>query len=105
MPDTAPRAPDNDRVRRADDGADLVVEPQERHELGPGVLPKPDDRRVDVAPLAGELVESDGAKVTKSVKGLRHINPTGKLVWERDLASGKTLTITFTSRVYVHSGR
>ena len=55
-------------------------------------------------PYTGELLESDGAKVTKNVKGLRRINPTGKLVWERDLEPGKTLTLTYTSKVYVRSG-
>lgn len=35
-----------DRVRGADDGADLAVEGQEREELGPGVLPQPGDRGV-----------------------------------------------------------
>ena len=55
-------------------------------------------------PYTGELLESDGATVTKNVKGLRRINPTGKLVWERDLEPGKTLTLTYTSKVYVRSG-
>jgi len=55
-------------------------------------------------PYTGELIDSDGAKETKSVKGLRRINPTGKLVWERDLEPGKTLTLTYTSKVYVRSG-
>src|SRR6266581_4248499 len=50
-------AGDNDRVGRADDGADLAVEGQERHELGPGVLPQPDDRRVLLFPGAAELGE------------------------------------------------
>jgi hypothetical protein len=33
-------------IRGADDGPDLPVEGQERHELGPGVLPQPYDGRV-----------------------------------------------------------
>jgi hypothetical protein len=47
-----PRGPATDRVglddfiRRADHLADLGVEGQERHELGPRVLPQPDDRRI-----------------------------------------------------------
>jgi hypothetical protein len=56
-------------------------------------------------PFTGELLDDGGAKVTKNVKGLRFINPTGKLVWERDLEGGKTLTLTFTTKVYVRSGR
>jgi len=55
-------------------------------------------------PFTGELIDNDEARVTKNVKGLRRINPTGKLVWERDLESGKTLTLTYTSKVYVRSG-
>jgi len=47
--DRARRASDNDRVGGADDGADLAVERQERHELGPGVLPQPHDRGVFAA--------------------------------------------------------
>ena len=43
-------------------------------------------------------------KVTKNVKGLRSINPTGTLVWERDVEPGKTVTLTFTTRVYVRTG-
>ena len=35
-----------DRVRRAEDLADLDVVIQERDELGPGVAPKPDQRRI-----------------------------------------------------------
>jgi hypothetical protein len=46
-----------DRVGRADDPTDLDVDLEERHELGPGVLPKPDDRRVPVAPFLLELQE------------------------------------------------
>ena len=44
-------------IRGADDRADLDVEAQERHELGPGVLPQLDDGRVAVLPLLGELGE------------------------------------------------
>src|SRR6516165_4560087 len=44
--DAAERPPDNDRVRRADDLPYLHVAIEERHELAPGVLPQPDDRRV-----------------------------------------------------------
>lgn len=46
-----------DRVGRVNDFADLGAVGEERHELGPGVLPELDDRRVALAPLAGELVE------------------------------------------------
>jgi hypothetical protein len=40
-----------DRIRRADDLADLDVVVQERDELIPGVLPQPDDGAVALAPL------------------------------------------------------
>jgi hypothetical protein len=40
----APAASLDNIIRGADDGADLPVEGQERHEFGPGVLPQPDDR-------------------------------------------------------------
>lgn len=46
-----------DGVGGADDAADLHVVVQERHELGPRVLPQPGDRRLLPAPLAGELGE------------------------------------------------
>src|SRR5919201_566778 len=47
-----------DRVRRIDDLADLRAVGQEGDEIGPGVFPQADDRRVAVAPLARELVEA-----------------------------------------------
>jgi len=34
------------------------VEGQERHKLGPGVFPEPDDRRIPAAPRFGELAEA-----------------------------------------------
>jgi hypothetical protein len=46
-----------DGVRGADDAADLCVEPEERSELLPRVLPKPDDRRILLAPRVDELRE------------------------------------------------
>ena len=46
-----------DRVGRADQRADLLVEGQEGNELGPGVLPEPYDRRVPLLPLPGEISE------------------------------------------------
>ncbi|MHB8636396.1 MAG: hypothetical protein ACYC96_07980 [Fimbriimonadaceae bacterium] len=55
-------------------------------------------------PFTGEMVDGGDAKITKNVKGLRHINPTGKLVWERDVQPGKAVTLTFTTKVYVRSG-
>jgi hypothetical protein len=41
-------------IRRAHHGADLGVEPQERHKLRPRVLPQFDDRRVALLPGLGE---------------------------------------------------
>jgi hypothetical protein len=55
-------------------------------------------------PYTGDLIDADGATVTKNLKGLRRINPTGKLVWERDVQPGKTLTLTVITKVYVRSG-
>jgi hypothetical protein len=46
-----------DRVRCADQRADLLIEPQEGHELGPGAFPELDDGRVLRLPLPGELSE------------------------------------------------
>jgi len=46
-----------DRVGGGDQRPDLGVEGQERGELGPGVLPQPDDGRVPFLPLAAELGE------------------------------------------------
>ena len=39
-----------DRVRRSQDLADLDVVVQERHELGSGIAPEPDHRRVGLTP-------------------------------------------------------
>src|SRR5579859_4301326 len=47
-----------DRVGAVQDFADLGVVGEEGHELGPGVVPQADDRRVAVAPFVGELVEA-----------------------------------------------
>ena len=46
-----------DRVRSAQDLADLDVVVQERHELGPGIAPEPNHHRVGLAPLLSELFE------------------------------------------------
>src|SRR5262249_23461557 len=53
-----PRVHALDRVRAVNDLADLGVVGQERNELRPGLFPQTDDRRVTLAPLAGELVEA-----------------------------------------------
>lgn len=55
-------------------------------------------------PFTGELMSDGGAVVTKNAKGLRRLNPNGKLVWEREIGAGKTLTVTFTCRVKVRPG-
>jgi hypothetical protein len=44
-----------DRVRRGDDGADLGVEVEERHELRPRACPQLHDRRVASLPALREL--------------------------------------------------
>src|SRR5579872_5251626 len=46
-------------------------------------------------PYTGELVDAGDAKTRKNVKGLRSINQTGRLVWERDVDPGATATMTF----------
>jgi hypothetical protein len=64
-----------DGVRRADDGADLDVEGEEGHELGPGALPQPDDRRVLLPPGVLELPEPLGCRalVRCGVNGLERL--------------------------------
>jgi hypothetical protein len=61
-----------DRVGGADDLADLDVVVQERDELVPGVLPQPDDRRIPLPPLLGQLIERGpgGVSVDGGVDGL-----------------------------------
>lgn len=54
--------------------------------------------------LTGEIVASDGKpEVTSTAKGLRQMNPTQRLVWQRTLDSGKELKLTYTYRLYVRS--
>jgi hypothetical protein len=48
---------DNHRVGGADDRADLLIELQKRHELGPRISPQPNDRRILLLPLLTELGE------------------------------------------------
>jgi hypothetical protein len=68
-----------DRVCRADDGSYFPVKGQERHELGPGVLPEPDDRRVAFLPRAGEL----GEPVERLGLGRRGVDGRGSSGGER----------------------
>ena len=46
-----------DRVRAAQHSSDLYVVVEERDELGPGVVPQPDDGRVALPPFLGQFVE------------------------------------------------
>jgi hypothetical protein len=47
-----------DRVSGVNDFADVGAVAEEGDELGPDVLPKPDNRRIAIAPLGGELIEA-----------------------------------------------
>jgi len=55
--------------------------------------------------LTGEIIATEGSPaVTKTAKGLRSMNPGQKLQWDTDLESGKSLTYTYTYKLYVRSG-
>src|SRR5437868_10781246 len=47
------------RICRVDDLAELDRELEERHELGPAVLPRADHRRIHLTPALRELCEAD----------------------------------------------
>jgi hypothetical protein len=67
---------DSIALGRADHGSYFPVELQERHELGRGVLPEPDDGRVAFLPRAGELGEPvEGLGLGR--RGIYRLEPFG----------------------------
>ena len=72
-----------DGVRGADDAADLGVEPEERGELLPRVLPKPDDRRIllveETWPAIRAKAKAEGGEVLFADQvGIRSDQLTGR---------------------------
>jgi len=54
--------------------------------------------------LTGEVTDTEGAPiVTKTAKGLRSYNPVSKIVWNVDVESGKSVTLSYTYKLYVRS--
>ncbi|MFN8218957.1 MAG: hypothetical protein U0S12_02345 [Fimbriimonadales bacterium] len=52
--------------------------------------------------LTGEVLTADNdPKIVKTAKGLRQMNPRARLSWELPLAAGKSMTITYTYKVYL----
>lgn len=55
-------------------------------------------------PFTGELTSADGNPANKNTaKGLHDINPSGLLTWSPTLAAGKSLVLTYTYKVFVHT--
>lgn len=50
----------------------------------------------------GQVEDNGGGTDVKERKGLRDVNPVGKLQWDRDLPAGETMVITFQTGVYVN---
>ena len=54
--------------------------------------------------LTGEIIDTQGSpKVSKTAKGLRSVNPGGKIEWDLDIESGKSTTLNYTYKLYVRS--
>lgn len=52
--------------------------------------------------VTGEVTASTGdAKVMKNTKGLRDVNAHARIEWTPTVAAGKTITLTYTYKVYV----
>ncbi|HTQ12009.1 MAG TPA: hypothetical protein VMI31_18245 [Fimbriimonadaceae bacterium] len=52
--------------------------------------------------LTGEVIStSPEAKVTKTARGLRDVNSRAQLEWNEKIEPGKTLTMTYTYKVYI----
>jgi len=52
--------------------------------------------------FTGELVSADANPVaTKTAKALQQVNPSGRLVWNLQLAAGQKTTLTYTYKLYV----
>ena len=54
--------------------------------------------------FTGELISEEGdPTIKKTARGLRDTNPTGTLTWNKTVAAGDKLTLTYTYKLYVHS--
>lgn len=54
--------------------------------------------------LTGEIVTADNnPKIVKTAKGLKDVNPRQHLEWTPQIASGKSITITYSYKLYVRS--
>lgn len=52
--------------------------------------------------VTGEVIASTGeAKVAKTAKGLRDVNASARIEWTPTVEAGKTVTLTYTYKVYV----
>lgn len=55
-------------------------------------------------PFTGEAVAAEGdPKISKSIKGLRDVNPRGRFVWQVAVGAGQERTLTCTYKLYVRS--
>jgi hypothetical protein len=65
--------------------------------------PKPIKMRIK-KDLTGEVIDTTGSpKVSKTAKGLRAVNPGGKIQWDVDVDAGKSTTLTYNYKLYVRS--
>lgn len=51
--------------------------------------------------LTGEVIASADGKATKTTKGLRQVNPTARIKWERNLKKGESAEIEYVYKLYV----
>ncbi len=55
-----------------------------------------------VKDYTGEIISTEGEpKIVKNAKGLRDVNPHGKLTWMQDLEPGKSVNLTYSYKLYV----
>lgn len=54
--------------------------------------------------VVGEVTaSSNNAKLTKTAKGLREVNPRTQIEWNATLAPGASLSLTYTYKIYVRT--
>jgi len=54
--------------------------------------------------FTGEIIDAEKTPViTKTAKGLRDVNPKGKLTWTGSIPTGESITIKYTYKLYVRS--
>src|ERR1700751_3258763 len=102
-----------DGICRADDGPYFPVEPQERHEFRPGVLPEPYDSGVALFPFAAESGEpvqrlGFGRRGVNGLEVLRDLRPVplrGVLERIPQKMDDTRCTIVFSQTVLTASGR